>query len=290
MTRGVGVSTWLADALEPAEPVLAVLTQTGDTWLLGILVALLYVLGDAAPLPGWDRRRGAAVLAAGLLAISATGLLKAAFGLPRPPGAGQPAYAFGGVVGDVYAWTATADGFGFPSGHAVGATAIYGTVAGLVEAAHRRRALGVAAVLAGTAALTRVGLGVHYLVDVLAGVAVGLALAALAVRWVIRPGVAIGAAVPVAAGWAVLVDGAPDAVGAVALSAGGLVAWTALEDRLVALPVPTRGAAIALAVGGVVLAGGTVAAIEVGGRVPAAVVGLSGMAALVALPLASRGP
>lgn len=287
MTRGVGVSTWLADVIEPAEPLLALLTQTGDTWLLGILVALLYVLGGAAPLPGWDRRRGAAVLGAGLLAISATGLLKASLGLPRPPGAGQPAYAFGGLMGDVYAWTATADGFGFPSGHAVGATAIYGTVAGLVDAAHRRRALGVAALLAGTAALTRVGLGVHYLVDVLAGVGVGLVLAALAVRWVIRPGVAIGAAVPVAAGWAVLADGAPDAVGALALCAGALVAWTALENRLVALPVPTRGTAIGLAVGGVVLAGGTVAAIEVGGTALAAAVGITGMGGLVALPLAS---
>lgn len=286
MSRGPGVSTWLAEALEPAEPLLALLTQTGDTWLLGLLVALLYVLGGSAPLPGWDRRRGAAVLAAGLLAISTTGLLKAAFGLPRPPGAAEPAYAIAGPLGDLYAWTATADGFGFPSGHALGSTAIYGTVAGLVARAARRRAVALAGALIATASLTRVGLGVHYFADVLAGVVVGLVLAALAIRWVRRPGVAIGTAVPIAAGWAVLADNAPDAAGALGLSAGALVAWIALEERLVALPTPRGWTVGALAVGGAVLAGVTVGAIEVGGSAVAAGVGLVGMALLVALPLA----
>lgn len=289
MTRGVGVSTWLADLLEPAEPLLALLTQTGDTWLLGVLVASLYVLGGAVPLPGWDRRRGAAILAAGLLAISVTGLLKAAFALPRPPGAGQASYAFAGLAGDVYTWAATADTLGFPSGHAVGATAVYGTAAALVAPAHRRRALLVAGALVATASLTRVGLGLHYLVDVLAGVAVGILLASLAIRWVIRPGVAMGAAVPAAAAWAVLADGGPDAVGALGLCAGALVAWVLLEDRLLTLAHPTGRAAAALAVGGVAIAGLTVGVLEAGGTATAGLVGFAGLAALVALPLGVAG-
>lgn len=285
MTRGLGVSRWLADALEPLDPLLAVLTQTGDTWLLGLLVALLYVLAGAAPLPGWDRRRGAAVLGAGLLAIAATGLLKVVFGLARPPGAGEPAYVFAGMLGDLYTGMATADGFGFPSGHATGATAIYGTIAGLVAAAHRRRAVLIAGLLAGTAAVTRIGLGVHYLVDVLAGAAVGLLLAAVAIRWVRRPGVAIGAAVPVAAAWAVVTDGGAQAVGVTGLAAGALIVWTLAEDRLVALPAPTGRSAWAVALVGTVVAAGTVVAIEAGTVVTAGFLGLVGMGGLVAVPL-----
>lgn len=286
MSRGLGVSTAVAAALEPLEPLLAILTQTGDTWLVGVVIALLYVLGDGAPVAGWDRRRGAATLAAGLLAIAVTGLLKVAFGLPRPPGAAEPAYAFGGVLGDVYAWAATADGYGFPSGHAVGSAAVYGSIAGLVAPASRRRATAAAAGLIAVASLTRVGLGVHFLVDVVAGVAVGLLLAALAVRWVDRPAVPMAVAVPAAAGWAILADATPTAVGVLGLCAGALVAWTALDAQLIDVPRPSRPAAAGLAVGGVVVVGLTVAALEAGGTATAGLVGFAGMAALVALPLA----
>ena len=285
MSRGVGVTAWLADVLEPVEPLLAVLTQTGDTWLLGAVVALLFVLGGAAPLPGWDRRRGVAVLGAGLLAIAVTGLLKVAFGWPRPPGAEVAAYAFSGPLGDVYAWLATADHAGFPSGHAVGSTAVFGTVAGLVDRRVRRRALVVAGVLVATASLTRLGLGLHYLVDVVAGVAVGLLLASLAVRWVSRPGVVVGAAVPAAAAWAVITDGVPDAVGALGLCAGALVAWTLFERRLLEAPAPSGRTVWLVGVGGLALAGVTVVAIEAGGTRVAGFGGFVGMALLVALPL-----
>lgn len=143
----------------------------------------------------------------------------------------------------------------------------------------------VAGILVGTASLTRVGLGVHYLVDVLAGAAVGLLLATVAIRWVWRPGVAIGAAVPIAAAWAVVTDGGAQAVGVTGLCAGALIVWTIGEDRLVTLPTPTGGTAVALAVGGALLTGVTVASLETGGSVTAGVIGLVGMGALVALPL-----
>lgn len=286
MSRGVGVSARIAEAMEPAEPVVVLVTQLGDLWFLGLLVAALYLLGPAAPLPAWNRRRGAALLAAGLLAVAGTGLLKAVFGLPRPPSADTAAYAFGGILGDVYAWAATADGFGFPSGHAAGSTAVYGTVAGLVASRRRRRALWVAGLVVAAVSLSRVALGVHYLADVLAGVLLGLLLAAVAVRWVRRPTVAIGAAVPAAAGWVVVADGDPEAAGVVGLCVGALVAWAGLDERLSAVRTPGRPA-LAVMVGlGLAVAGATVVAVETGDRPLAVVGGTVGMAVLVALPLA----
>jgi undecaprenyl-diphosphatase len=70
--------------------------------------------------------------------------------------------------------------YSFPSGHAFAATATYGALA-LVLASRlprRRGALvvGAAALLVAIVAASRVVLGVHYLLDVLAGIAGGVAL------------------------------------------------------------------------------------------------------------------
>ena len=70
--------------------------------------------------------------------------------------------------------------YSFPSGHAFAATATYGALA-LVLASGASRTRGAvvvaaAAVLVVVVAASRVILGVHYLLDVLAGVAAGLAL------------------------------------------------------------------------------------------------------------------
>jgi membrane-associated phospholipid phosphatase len=71
--------------------------------------------------------------------------------------------------------------YAFPSGHAFGATATYGALALLLaSAAHsrRQRALacaGAAAVVLLVAA-SRVALGVHYLLDVVAGIVAGVAV------------------------------------------------------------------------------------------------------------------
>lgn len=70
--------------------------------------------------------------------------------------------------------------YSFPSGHAFAATATYGALA-LVAASGMSRARGmlvvaVAAVVVAVVAASRVVLGVHYLLDVLAGVAGGIAL------------------------------------------------------------------------------------------------------------------
>ncbi|MBA3670469.1 MAG: phosphatase PAP2 family protein [Gemmatimonadaceae bacterium] len=82
----------------------------------------------------------------------------------------------------VFEWGTTALSSSFPSGHAMSATVVYGTVAYLVARLQRRvwaRALTLAgaAVLITMICLTRLYLGVHYPTDVLGGVIVGLAWA-----------------------------------------------------------------------------------------------------------------
>jgi undecaprenyl-diphosphatase len=73
-------------------------------------------------------------------------------------------------------------GWGFPSGHALGSTAVYVSAALLLTAAPVRRwrrvlALIAALSLAFLIGFSRLYLGVHYVTDVVGGWAAGLALA-----------------------------------------------------------------------------------------------------------------
>jgi undecaprenyl-diphosphatase len=78
--------------------------------------------------------------------------------------------------------------YSFPSGHAVASTVFYGAACALVCTHVRSPALRVLAVGAAIAMVllvtfSRVYLGAHYLSDVVAGVAVGLASLLLFLRW-----------------------------------------------------------------------------------------------------------
>lgn len=153
----------------------AAFTQLADVWFVFVLLTLGYWF--APRLAANPRAVGATLvgIAVGALAVSLGG--KALFALPRPPGAGTatPPAWLPGALGDTFRAAATGDGFAFPSGHAIAATTVYGGLATFLDVWTKRIRRLVAGTLIVTISGTRVILGVHYLGDVLVGIAVGLA-------------------------------------------------------------------------------------------------------------------
>ena len=164
-----------------------------DRWLLGLVgspegswtaqVAVAVTrLGDATPLltilivagvlvpvrwgVGW--RLIALPSAAAVVAFSTSSVIKQLTARARPP--------------SVH-WASTAHGFAFPSGHATTATAGYLVLAvlisGLMPTARRRRAVrGAGITVAFLVGASRIVLAVHWPTDVIAGWALGTAVAA----------------------------------------------------------------------------------------------------------------
>jgi membrane-associated phospholipid phosphatase len=250
VTRSVGLETALGALPLPVLVLFALVTQLGDTWFFFVALAAAYWAGDRVP--GLDRRRAAFLLGAGLAALTLTVTLKSAFALPRPPGAGTTgrADALPGLVGPLYEATATADGFGFPSGHATGVTLVWGGAALVLDAGRRRTRLAAGAAIIVLVGLSRVVLGVHYLVDVLAGFVVGgLALALLLRAGAVEnPGRALWLAVAAALVGAATAFGA-DQLSALGSALGARIAWGAVGDAAVRIPPTRRHVAITVAVG-----------------------------------------
>lgn len=168
MSRGVG-------AIEPIQNVIpdwgavivATLTQLGDGWFLLTLLGVLY----------WTQADDQdEVLLVGGLLVAGVGLyrgLKYSFELPRPDQSLIDPAVLLSVVEPFYEATAHASGYGFPSGHATSSAIVYFGLAAVLPVETRRTRFGVAALLVGTVSLTRVALGVHFLVDVVVGVVLG---------------------------------------------------------------------------------------------------------------------
>lgn len=182
MSRGIGEIEAVAGLPDAVSLLAAFVTAFGDVWFVFLLLGVLYWFGSALPGPvSLPRRRAAFAVALALGGLAITTTLKELFRLPRPPGAGDPA----GValvpetLVPLYAHIGAADGFGFPSGHAVAAVVVYGGLALLVGT---RRGYAVGAVLCALIPLSRIALGVHYLVDIVAGVAVGGVFLAIVYR------------------------------------------------------------------------------------------------------------
>jgi undecaprenyl-diphosphatase len=138
--------------------------------LLGTGLVVLVIVGVAAMFLWLTRHKYSATL---LLAATAGGIvlnnvLKLGFARPRP---------------HVLEWQAQVVSSSFPSGHAMSAAIVYGTVAYLAARLQKHRLSRVATMLAATILIllicaSRLYLGVHYPSDVIAGVLVGLAWAA----------------------------------------------------------------------------------------------------------------
>ena len=282
--RGLGVTEALRALPDVLSVLFALLTQLADVWFVLGLLTLLYWFGERSPL-ALPRERGALLVALAFGGLSLIVVLKGFFALPRPPMAGEAAGLryVPELLHGAYANAATATGYGFPSGHALTATVVWGGLAAVLDVGTRGRRALVAGGVVGVVCLARLVLGVHYLVDVLAGVGFGLAY--LAVVLTIARGRArraFGVAAVVAV---VTLLGTVTADGALAFGAtvGALVAWEGVGDRV----TDGRRVSVALGVLGVaVLGGGFVAVYLLAlGVVPTALAGAAIGAGVIAMPL-----
>ncbi|WP_323172891.1 phosphatase PAP2 family protein [Natrialba sp. PRR66] len=170
MSRGIGVFDPIQETIpEWAAIVVALVTQLGDIWFLAVLLGVLY----------WrrPRERGEILTVAGLglagFALITT--LKYTFALPRPAHALVELETLSPTVRPLYEFTGTASGYGFPSGHALVTTVVYGSLAVRLSLWTLRRRVLAAGTLVTVVCLSRVALGVHFVVDVVAGIGIGLA-------------------------------------------------------------------------------------------------------------------
>lgn len=166
MSRGVGVTEALVEAL-PAWLVdlSGVVALLGDLVVIVPALAGLYLLDVVRGVRG-DRSteqlcsdRTAFLVATVFGGLALVVALEAVFAAPRPP----------------TAWHAVEpSAYGFPSGHAMAATVFWGALALWTRRWSRSRQFTVAAVVVALVAVSRLALGVHYLVDVIASVAFGV--------------------------------------------------------------------------------------------------------------------
>ena len=210
MTLAQVVGSGLGDVVREAVPPSLIPAVIAITWLGNVVFLLALFTTDY-----WfgDHDRGAHALSLALAGMALITLLKAVFAEPRPP--------------EALRQIATG-GFSFPSGHATIATIGYGVLAYDLKVGTKRARYALAGVLVVLVALSRVVLGVHFLRDVVAGVAVGLVFLAVA-EWLTghdpRPGFLLAAGLGVLA---LLVSGASqDGVAEFGAIVGAAVAWEA---------------------------------------------------------------
>lgn len=187
--------------------VLSLATYLGDPLVLGVLVLLFYYV----------RRdeTGSFAVAVGVGAVALTTSLKGVLARPRPPP-------------DIQA--VAESGYALPSGHALGSTVVLFALAEVADVATRPVRYGAAAFSVAVVAFSRVAIGVHFPVDVVAGVVVGGVYLVL-VSWDgYDPEVAFSAALTVAVVGVALGSDyrLPAGVG---LPLGGYVGWHAVADR-----------------------------------------------------------
>lgn len=149
---------------ESLEPVILEITflGTGSVVTMVVAVAALFLWLNR------HRYSAALLLVATIGGILFNSLLKVGFGRPRP---------------QIFEWGSHALSASFPSGHAMSAAVVYGTVAYLAARLqkkhwHRVVTMAAAATLIVLIGATRLYLGVHYPSDVIAGIIIGLAWAA----------------------------------------------------------------------------------------------------------------
>lgn len=220
MRRGLGVTEQVRAVVpEWSVPLFELAAMFGDE-LLVIGVLLLYAGTNAY---GSFRRgdetllsdRTAFVLAVVLGGLALTLLLKTAFGFSRPPAELQ---------------AVPRESEGFPSGHTMAATVLWMALALWTTRSTVRRRLAGASVLIAVVAFSRLALGVHYLVDVLASVVFGVGYLVLAAILTDRdPAKAFSGAALLGTVALVVTGGSTDGVLAFVGCVGGAAGWWILS-------------------------------------------------------------
>jgi membrane-associated phospholipid phosphatase len=179
--RSIGVFEWLSPDIGVVVGVWGLVTQLGDPWFLLALATLVYLLGVERSLAEAPRD-GAFVLAVTFAAFSFTDLLKNVFAAPRPPGAGTATIPewLPPVLEGVFRSATVGAGYAFPSGHALGTTAVFLALASQLKIGSSPARWAVAGTGILLVAASRVVIGVHFVVDIVVGVAAGTSLFAVA--------------------------------------------------------------------------------------------------------------
>ncbi|WP_435178592.1 phosphatase PAP2 family protein [Halorussus sp. AFM4] len=234
----------------------AVITQVGDVWFHFLIGSVLYVAGEYVPRVGIKRRRGLFVFALGVTYTGLIVVLKDVFMLPRPPGAGDPPALrwIPSVFAGLFTSITTADGTGFPSGHALGTTMVWGGLALVLDSGTYRTRAGVAGVVVVLVSISRLVLGVHYAVDVIVGVGLGVLVLGV-LYWLADAGTDPERVLLVAVvigGVAVLVHPSFDSLAAFGSAVGGWLVWRSVADSTPAYPSTNREVIAGFAVVGIV--------------------------------------
>ncbi|MEF8883996.1 MAG: phosphatase PAP2 family protein [Haloarculaceae archaeon] len=232
MLRLVEASRVLREAVpDELVPLVWAITLLGSAKFLVLGLSLVY----------WNveeyREELLALVSVGFVGLAVTLALKYGFDLPRPPAA-------------VQRYPVEPSPVGFPSGHAIAATTIYGGALLAFDRYRDPRAVAGVAGLVVAVSLSRVVLGVHYLGDVVAGVVVGLVVLGGATAVFERGAVSgFAAAAVLSVPALVTTGGTADAALALGGSIGGL-AGAARVPRSV--PLTSRSGRALLNVCGVV--------------------------------------
>lgn len=169
MSRGIGEFSPIQELIpEWAATLVALVTQLGDVWFLGLLVGLIYWFHVT------KRDEAAVVIGFTVAGLALISVLKHVFALPRPSHPLVQLETLPWMIQPLYEATAVASGYGFPSGHALMTTIVYLSLAHRLSVSTRRRRFAGAAIIIAAVCFSRVALGVHYLVDIVAGVGVGV--------------------------------------------------------------------------------------------------------------------
>ncbi|UWG49963.1 Membrane-associated phospholipid phosphatase [Halalkaliarchaeum sp. AArc-CO] len=225
MSRGLGVTVALREFLpEWATILFAAVSVLGDLTVIVPVLGVLYLVDVAESLRQSDGRAGEEALCSDRTAfivatvfggLALIVLLKATFALPRPPA-------------ELHAITPSEHGF--PSGHTMAATVFWGALALWTTLGRRHLRFGVAASAILLVGASRLALGVHYLVDVIASVGFGVGyLVGIAYVTQLRPRRAFAVAIGVALFATAASGGETRALLATAGTIGAAGGWQLVE-------------------------------------------------------------